>query len=140
MLKKIKCAIILSTSLLSISALAHGEKIFGPHKGYIRMPGTFHTELVAQKDGSFLIYLLDLQNKNPSANNSSVVVQIKTENKTIQLECMVMDNYFHCPNSAVVKKGEVRILANRQGVKAGVAIYELPLQLKSADHDMSKMK
>lgn len=124
------------------TAFAHGENKYGPHKGFIRMPGTFHTELVANSDGSFFVYLLDLQNKNSTTKDSSIEVQIKTADKTKKLDCMVMGDFFHCPNETLLKSGQVIIKAIRLGTPAREAVYDLPLKLTTDPkaHDMSKMK
>ena len=53
-------ALIFSTlTVLSVNLFAHGEDKPGPHGGYIRMPGSFHTEVVKEKAG-YRVYLLDI--------------------------------------------------------------------------------
>ena len=60
---------ILISSLVGLTAFAHGEDKPGPHGGHIRMPANFHTEVIQDLDGSFHIYLLDMQFKEPIVKN-----------------------------------------------------------------------
>ena len=39
-------AFLVTFILMTSQSWAHGEDKYGPHKGFIRMPGAFHTELV----------------------------------------------------------------------------------------------
>ena len=59
MIFKALVLLIFSSSI----ANTHGMDKLGPHKGYVQMPGAFHTEVVQDKDGSFRIYLLDVEFK-----------------------------------------------------------------------------
>lgn len=84
------------TTLLAISlAHAHGENKPGPHGGWIRMPGAFHTEVVPVKEG-FKVYLLDIQFQNPIVTHSSVTASIQSNNQTISLACKSRSDYFYC--------------------------------------------
>ena len=126
--------IILNTILVSLIgsiALAHGMDKPGPHKGYIQMPGQFHTEVVQNKDGSFKIYLLDIEFKNPITKNSEVKAKIKA-GRTTELKCMVMADYFHCVGAnEALNKGELYLIATRDGIKGNEASYQLPLKLQN---------
>ncbi|MBC7539333.1 MAG: hypothetical protein H7281_10970 [Bacteriovorax sp.] len=142
------CSLIITTTTTSTNAFAHGEDKYGPNKGYIRMPGSFHTELVLQKDGSYFIYLLDLQNKNPAVKDSSVEMKIISSDIK-NLTCMPMSDFFHCQGEKLnLDKGKISLKAKRLGVEAREAIYELPLSLKKIEklnssmegHDMKNMK
>lgn len=140
-----KQLLIILSLLVSTNVFAHGEGSYGPNKGYIRMPGSFHTELVPQTDGSFLVFLLDLQNKNPMIKDSSVDLEIKSSKESVQFMCMTMGTHFHCTSDKKVKilpDSKVILKTKRLGIKAREAIYELPLKLVSPmeGHDMSKMK
>ncbi len=125
--------IILNTVLVAFIgsiALAHGMDKLGPHKGYIQMPGQFHTEVVQNKDGSFKIYLLDIEFKNPITKNSEVKAKIKS-GRTTELKCMVMTDHFHCVGAKVaLNKGELYLTANRDGIKSNEVVYQLPLKLQ----------
>jgi hypothetical protein len=122
-----------------LNAFAHGENKPGPHEGYIRMPGSFHTELVAQKDGSYLVYLLDLQNKNPTLKDSSVDLQLRVDGRTFGFKCMAMSDHFHCENSDLKevhgKSEQIIVRATRLGIEGRDVLYKLPLSLQnSMDH------
>ncbi len=122
---------IVSTLLFGSMAFAHGMDKLGPHKGIIQMPGAFHTEVVQNKDGSFRIYLLDIEFKNPIIKNSEVKVKIKSGRST-ELKCMAMSDYFHClgtKKATVEDQSELLIIAIRDGAKGNEAIYKLPLKL-----------
>jgi hypothetical protein len=142
-----KMFVILSL-IISTNAFAHGEDKYGPNMGYIRMPGTFHTEVVPQKDGSFLVYLLDLQNKNPATKDSSVELEIANGSSRKNFNCIISDDHFQCETKeGIIEKGNVEVKAKRLGKQASKAIYELPLTLKGATktntsmegHDMKNM-
>ena len=123
-------------SLITITALysvanAHNENIPGPHGGRTQMPANFHTEVVADKDGSFHIYLLDMEFKNPTVQNSEVKASVTTGTKSkIKLKCSVMNgDHFHCKGTKPVKTGNLILKVKRNGTSASMdAQYELPLK------------
>lgn len=129
--------------ILTNTVLAHGENKFGPHEGYIRMPGSYHTELVQSHDDSFSVYLMDVNNKNPEVKNSSVKLTYINKNKSISFTCFPIDDHFSCKPDEKINsiKGKLIINAIRLNVKSNDAIYELPLKLAGDEkkHDMSKM-
>jgi hypothetical protein len=143
---KILSFLLISHLLISTNAFAHGEDKYGPNKGYIRMPGSFHSELVPQSDGAFLVFLLDLQNKNPTLKDSSVELKLKDSKNTIVFKCTPMEDHFMCSNDKKVDinaSGQLILKSKRLGIQARDAIYDLPLKLKNAkgneEHDMNKM-
>ena len=79
----------------SINVLAHGEDTPGPHRGYIRMPGAFHTEVVQSGTNLFKVYLLDLQWKNPSVKNSTLEVKLSGK-KVLKADCKIIEDYYMC--------------------------------------------
>lgn len=123
----------LSIVFLSAVALAHGEDKPGPNGGYIQMPGSFHTEVVPEQDGSFKVYLLTLQNQDPTIKNSSVTASIVNGKKKQKLNCMAMGEHFHCMTKSGLKAGTLVILANREGAVGIEAKYKLPLKLEHAN-------
>ena len=125
-MKKFILFVLLSSSFAS----AHGMSELGPHKGYIQMPGSFHTEVVQNTDGSFKIYLIDIEFKNPMTKNSGVKAKLKSK-RTTELKCSAVNDYFNCTGLAkLVNKGELTILATRDGIKGNEAIYQLPMKLQ----------
>ncbi len=105
---------------------AHGEDQAGPHGGYIQMPGAFHTEVVSTGKDSLKIYLLDMEWKNPSVKKSSLKVTIGKTKAT----CKAQENFYHCVFPATIdlfKKGELKVIAQREGQSGAAAIYPLPL-------------
>jgi len=127
---------IITTALfssLSIDVFAHGEDRHGPHGGYIRMPGAFHTEVVKEKQG-YRIYLLDINWKNPTVENSSVQASLEVGGKKTHLICSQEKDSYFC-KSTQKPKGQLNVLAQRQGQAGGVAIYKLPLKLEVPETD-----
>jgi hypothetical protein len=122
-------------ALLSVfEVFAHGEDQLGPHGGHIRMPGAFHTELVAEGETSFKVYLLDVQFKNPSTKNSSVRAEIKFKNESLAVACKAMKNLFSCtlPNGRSLKGATEIALSSDRGVAKGTtAVYKWPLDSAS---------
>ncbi len=115
---------------LTSQSNAHGEDKYGPHKGFVRMPGAFHTELVLNGKNKLKVYLLDIEWKNPTVEKSSLDVTYDNQTKG---ECKPQKNYFSCefPKSIDLrKKGELKIVAIRNDQKGAVAVYALPLKLE----------
>ncbi len=127
MLKIIVSMVI--SAFIVLTALAHGEDKPGPNGGHIRMPGNFHTEVVPDKDGSFHIYLLDMQFKEPVVNKSSIKAFVLNGKKKSSLKCKVMANHFHCVGAVPGSSGYLIIKAQRNGTVASMdAKYELPIK------------
>ncbi len=112
----------------SVDGYPHGENIPGPHGGYIRMPGGFHTELLIENN-TLAVYLLDVEFNNPVVKRSNVSGVYKGKNKQINFECTVKHDYFRCelPNDLNLETGEINLKTNRLGMPAGIALYKLPL-------------
>jgi hypothetical protein len=121
-------------------ALSHGEDKKGPHGGFIRMPGAFHTELVQVGKNKMKVYLLDIEWKNPTVLRSSVHLVYKNKTET-QANCVAQGTYYMCDFPQTInlnKKGELNITAMREEQKGQLAIYKLPLKLeKSASPETS---
>jgi len=111
--------------LLAIEVRAHGMDKPGPHGGQIQMPGVFHTEVVSEAKG-FKVYLLDIQFKNPTVQNSSVEAEI-TGREGKKLDCKAMGDHFFCAVEKAPKKGELIIRSTRENEKGSEAKYKLPL-------------
>lgn len=120
-------------TILSLNVFAHGEDKPGPHGGFIRMPGAFHTEVLQTKEG-FRIYLLDINWKNPSVLDSSVTATIKTGKKKTELVCSQEEDSFLC-KTATFKKGVLTIMAKREGQMGIDANYKLPLKLEAEKNE-----
>lgn len=119
---------------LSINVYAHGEDRSGPHGGYIRMPGAFHTEVVKEKNG-YRVYLLDINWQNPSVLNSEVSANVQVGKKKTDLNCTKESNSFLC-TSSLLQKGKLNIMAKREGQVGGISSYKLPLKLEVSQHEM----
>ncbi len=117
--------------MLPSLAWAHGEDKLGPHGGYVRMPGAFHTE-VKISGHEVQVYLLDMEWKNPTVENSTVRVSYQGDAKISKLKCNALKNEFSCelPKSFNSKRGKLRVTAVRNGAKGGVAEYNIPLKLQ----------
>lgn len=134
--------ISLTVLLAAIFASAHGEDKPGPNGGYIKMPANFHTELVPIADGTFKVYLLDIQFQNPTVEKSNIkVVAISGKNK-IAVNCVPMNDHFHCTPKKSFKTGSLTIKATRNSTKASMdAKYTLPLKAFAAvESDNQKSK
>lgn len=128
-----KSLFLASTTLLfTLFALAHGEDKYGPNGGFVRMPGAFHAEVVVDGTHKLKVYLLDIQWKNPSILKSSVKINYKGKSKAMA-ECAAVENYFSCSFPATVdltKKGELKLMAEREEQKGMEVTYKLPLKLE----------
>lgn len=125
-----KIVTLLSTLLVSSTLFAHGMNKYGPHGGFINMPGAFHTELV-DKGPQMNVYLIDMSFKNPTVTDSSVTITYKG-NKTTQVNCIKEKDYFVCekPSKGLININEISISAIRNKNKARDAVYNVPLQLE----------
>lgn len=118
-------------TLLPFQVFAHGENKPGPNGGFIQMPGAFHTELILDEDdGSFHLFLLDMNFKNPTAQNSSVQASLDQKKKPrVNFKCEVMGgNHYHCKpdKKYAFNSGQITLNVKRKGASA-VAVYNLPL-------------
>jgi hypothetical protein len=132
----IKHSYPLALFLITTLALAHGEDKPGPHGGYIRMPGAFHTEVVPNGNEELKVFLLDINWKNPLTKNSSVQLSLGKKGKG-KISCHPKDDaYFSCPlpkGTNLNKKGEFFVEAQRDGFKGNKASYALPLSFAPPD-------
>lgn len=109
---------------------AHGEDKYGPHKGFVRMPGAFHTELVVNGKNKLKVYLLDIEWKNPSIEKSKLEI---TYNNQFKAECKPQKDFYSCefPKSVnLTKKGELKVIASRKDQNGAEVSYPLPLKLE----------
>lgn len=117
----------------STSAFAHGEDKPGPHKGIVRMPGAFHTELVPHTLTRYEVFLLDMDWKNATVEKSKVAAVLKTvDGKKVSLACAASRESFTCnlSDGQSPKLGDkLLVKATRKGTSGDEAIYEFPLQL-----------
>ncbi len=122
--------------IASVKAFAHGEDKLGPNGGYLKMPGTFHTEVVPTKDGKFSIYLLDINFKNATIKDSKVTASINNGTKK-NFNCIAKRNHFVCDSKKDdLTKGTLTILAERNSIKGTEAVYSLPLKLSESGTEM----
>lgn len=128
-----KLIIILVAVLLNAKAFAHGEDKPGPHGGKIEMAKNVHTEVNADKDGSFHIFLLDGNIENPTVKNSSIEATIKSTKKDIKLNCSVMGGtHFHCKSKdARPTEGKLLLKVKRDNVRVDVSYDLASLQVES---------
>jgi len=135
-----KSAVLFFSALfaLSINAYAHGEDKPGPHGGYVRMPGAFHTEVVKEKEG-YRVYLLDINWKNPSVLDSTVSAFIQVDKNKTDLTCTKEADSYVC-KSSLPQKGDLNILAKREGQTGRTAVYKLPLKFEFQHDEMQEHK
>jgi hypothetical protein len=101
----------------TLNIFAHGLDKPGPHGGQIKMPGTFHVELL-DKGENFIVYLLDMHFNQPITAQSSVILNNQN--------CIAQNEYFVCPKPKQLK--EIKINAVRDNQKGSEAIYTYPLK------------
>lgn len=123
---------------ISLNVFAHGEDKPGPHGGYIRMPGAFHTEVVKEKEG-YRVYLLDINWKNPSVLDSSIAAYIQVGKKKTDLACAKESDSYFC-KSKLPEKGDLNITAKREGQTGAVSSYKLPLKFEIPQNEMPEHK
>lgn len=117
---------------VGVTAFAHGEDRPGPHGGEIRMPGGFHTELVAVGPKRLRIYLLDIHLSRPSVADSSVEASFAGPEK-VEARCRKEKDSFLCSfdgNVNLEKSGEITVVATREKQKGSAAKYKTPLGKK----------
>ena len=130
---KKKIVTFASLFLFCTVAFAHGEEKPGPHGGYIRMPGSFHTEIVPDSDTKFKIYLLDINWQSPSVKDSQVDIKFRTKGVNEVVTCQQGVDFFQCQLSkgASLKKGKLSVKAIRQKETGREVFYNLPLSFES---------
>lgn len=125
---------ILLVTLPLTFAYAHGEDKPGPHGGFIRMPGAFHTEVIQVGADKAKIYLLDINWREPSVKNAKLEVRVGAKGLAT---CAAQEgSYFLCSfpkGTNLSKKGELKIKAQREGQMGNEISYELPLKLQVID-------
>lgn len=110
-------------------SLAHGGDKPGPHQGYVEMPGAFHTEVVPEKNGSYRVYLIDIEFKNPVVANSEVKLWLKNAAKKFAFSCKAEADSFLCSTKEKVSSPkELSIVAKRDGAQGNEARYHLPFK------------
>jgi hypothetical protein len=120
----------IALALTPLLTFAHGEDQPGPNGGHIRMPGPFHTELEIDAVQGAHIFLLDLNFKNPTIQDSSVIAVFESKGKKVNYKCGIMGgNHFHCvPQGKTTGKGQLKIKAIREKAVGNEVIYDLPLK------------
>ncbi len=130
--------ITLSSVVLVISfqsqLYAHGENKLGPNGGFISMPGLFHTEIVEVDESNFKVFLLDMDFKKPTANESSSVRAIlKSKTHSLEIVCKPRDIFFSCflpKKQKMANFHQIILNTSRDGKSGRPVIYEIPLKLK----------
>lgn len=142
MIKVLGISFMLFSMNYASRAQAHGEDKPGPHQGFIRMPGAFHTEVKDEGPRGFKIYLLDVSLKNPSVDDSLVEATVSAKDgRSIALACKVEGKAFICQGPEGLKKESLSALsikAKRKGVQGGVAQYPLPLRVLGQHESVSR--
>lgn len=116
--------------LFTTLGYSHGMDKPGPHGGYIRMPGAYHTEVVPMQEGGWRVYLLSDNLKEPTTRRSVVSGHLETKGGIVPLKCVALTDYFQCTSqiSLDVTPAQLRIRSSRDGGAPGLAIYRLPLK------------
>lgn len=127
---------LITVLLQSNISYSHGEEKPGPHGGHIRMPGAFHTEIVQEKN-TFKIYLLDINWKNPTVDNSSVAVTLMSPKERV-LKCTKDKEAFIC-QAPKDPKGELHVKASRNNQAGEKVIYKLPLKFEKESVNTAPM-
>lgn len=124
---------MVKTAILSIFVICeltygHGENKPGPHGGSIRMPGAFHTELLPEGNSTFKLYLLDINWKNPTVQNSKLDIKISQGSKSGGVSCKESTDHYFCsvPKGFSLKKGRLIVNSTRDNSPGAEVIYNLP--------------
>lgn len=125
---------LLSSNLV----FAHGEDVAGPNGGFIKMPGSFHTEIVPEGKNKLKVFLLDMKWENPLIADSKVTLTYVGKINE-QVICQPQQNYFTCEfskNIDINNEAQLKVLATRNSQKGGEVTYMLPLKItiKNDDH------
>lgn len=131
-MKNIFLAFFYGCLFVSSFAFGHGEDKLGPHKGFVRMPGAYHTEIVPDGKNKLKVFLLDIHWKNPSVVKSKLEIKY---NDKVDAKCKIQDNFYVCvfPKSVdLTKAGELIVTAEREEQKGQEVLYQLPLKLEQA--------
>jgi hypothetical protein len=122
----------LAAALLPAALFAHGMDKLGPHGGVVRMPSSWHAEVVPEKKAAaFKVYLLDFDFANPTVKDSSVTGVVKQDGQDHELICTPGKDAFRCslPDGKNLRNGDQIVLkAARLGVTGNPAIYSVPLR------------
>lgn len=119
---------LMGVLVISNSAYSMGGDKPGPNGGFVKMPGTYHVELVPKKD-RVLVYLLDLSLKNPTSKNSSVILKLINK-ETKEVNCKIENKYFVCNVSSgdLARYTEINLVSIRNKIKGTMAVYKIPLK------------
>ena len=118
---------LLLGALLSTSAFAHGMNKPGPNKGYIRMPGTYHVELVSEQN-TLKVYFLDMAFKPLPLEKATAKVVLKGL-KEAPVECSKGAAFFTCDTKEanMNKYKEILVVSSKGGEREVTSTYKLPL-------------
>ncbi len=118
---------IFITALISSTVFAHGMNKPGPNGGNIRMPGTYHVELVSDKN-ILKIYFLDMNFKPISISNAAANVSLNGATSQA-VECAKGTEYFSCDLKKINLRNykEIQLQTSKAGEKAVLSTYKLPL-------------
>lgn len=122
--------LFLTILLSSVIVFGHGEAELGPHKGHVRMPGAFHTEVVLEGPNKLRVFLLDINFKNPSVHDSSLEVSFD-QGKVTAAKCKKLKLEYLCEFDRSIdlnKPGKLLVKASREKQIGAVAEYPTPLQ------------
>lgn len=129
---------LLSTLFSTLAIHAMGDDKFGPHKGYIRMPGNIHTEVVPTSETKFKVYVLDIKMKTTKVKDTKIEVELETAEATAEktaekIPATCKDSkgkYFECElPKGNLSSGKLWVKVSRGTTSAIPAVYELPLKL-----------
>lgn len=135
-------AVIFTLLFSGAFAAAHGEDKPGPNGGYIRMPGAYHTEVVVTEPHRLKVFLLDINWKNPTVEDSGVSVTIASA-KPASTDCIAAKDHFVCElpkNINLKSSGTLSLISTRAKKKGAVATYALPLSFGPPAAESTKDK
>ena len=130
MLANFKAVLLFLLLTDSILSFAHGEDRPGPHGGFIKMPAAFHVEVVPVKPNRIKVYLLDMNWKHPTVQDSTVTAQHFSSKKVTKFNCAKSLDHFICEGPTDLVSGRLEVQATRIKQKGQPAVYDLPFQLE----------
>ena len=118
---------LLLTTMLATNSFAHGMNKPGPNNGYVRMPGTYHVELLALQN-VLRVYFLDIGFKALPIKNATAKVSLKGM-KEVAVECSKEEAFFRCDTkeSNMNSYKEILVKTSKNGENEAISTYKLPL-------------
>jgi hypothetical protein len=114
----------------------------GPHDGHLVQAGTYYLEIVWDaKDQSVKAYLLDIEARNETVQNSELGIFFLAGNVESEMSCQAVENHYECKqNGKKFKKGQLSISSKRNGTQAEEVKVKVPFEDEKPTEKLEKKK